>query len=102
MTIARTIDPRIPQYLVPITPTSLSILYSQCEQLPKPRIGKYDFSPVLSQGCLCGEIRLLTNLQGEAQCGEGKVTLEEVSYEREERRRRVNRRQEKPCRGRVR
>ena len=64
MTIAQTIDPRIPQYLVPTTPTGLSILYSQREQLPKPCIGKYEFGPVLGQGCLCSGIRLLTNGEG--------------------------------------
>jgi len=67
MATARTIDPWIPQHLVPITLTRLSVFYSQHERLPKPRIGKYEFGPVLGQGCLCSGIRLLTDLQGEAQ-----------------------------------
>lgn len=103
MTIAHTIDPRIPQHLVPVSPTRLGILYSQREQLPKPRIGKYEFGPVLGQGCLCCGIRLLASLQEEAQQGgEEKIAPEEVSYEREERRRGVNRRQKETRRGRVR
>jgi len=103
VTIAHTIDPWIPQHLVPITLTGLSIFYSQREQLPKSRIGKYEFCPVLGQGCLRSGIRLLTDLQGEAQWGgEEKVAPEEVSYEREEWWRGVNRRQEETRRGRVR
>jgi hypothetical protein len=101
--MAHTIDPRIPQNLIPVTLTCLSILYPQYEQLPKPRIREYEFGPVLSQGCLCSGIRLLTDLQGEVQWGgEEKVAPEEVSYEREERGRGVNRGQEETRRGRVR
>ena len=58
----RTIYPWILQHLVPI-PTSFSILNPQRKQLPKPRIGKYEFRPVLRQGRLRRGIRLLTNLQ---------------------------------------
>lgn len=102
MTI-RTINPRIPQHFVPIAPVSLGILNSQREQLPKPCVGKYEFRPVLSQRCLCSGIRLLTDLRKEVQWGgEEKVGPEEVLYEREEWRGRVDRRQEETRRGRVR
>ena len=102
---ARTIDPWISQYLIPIAliPASFSIFDPQDEQLPKPRIGEYKFRPVLCQGRLCRWIRLLASLQEEVQWGgEEGVAPDEVSYEREERRRRVDRRQEETRRGRVR
>lgn len=55
------------------------------------------------QGRLRSDIRLLANPRRSAQSvGEGKVAVEEVSYEREERRCRVDRRQEETRRGRVR
>ena len=61
----RTVDPRISQHFVPIAPasTGFGILNSQCIQLPEPRVGEYELRPVLRQGCLCGGIRLLTNLR---------------------------------------
>jgi len=99
----RTIDPRIPQHLVPITPIGFSILNSKREQLPEPRVGKYEFRPLLGQNCLRSGIRLLATLHEEAQWGgEERVAPEEVSYEREERRRSVYGRQKETRLGRVR
>jgi len=69
MTSVHTIDPQIPQHLVPITLTDLSTLNSQREQLSKPCIGEYEFRPVLGQGRLCSGIRLLTDLQEEVGLG---------------------------------
>ena len=53
----------------PNHPTGLSTLNSQREQPPKRHVGKYEFRPMLGQGCLCSGIRLLANLQKEAQYG---------------------------------
>ena len=60
----RTVYSRISQHFVPITPTCFCILNSQGERPPEPRIGKYEFGPLLSNGCLCDWIRLLTNPPG--------------------------------------
>ena len=66
MTIGHTIDPRIPQHLIPVAHIRLSTLYSQHRQLSKLRIERQQFCPVLGQGHLCSGIWLLTNLQEEA------------------------------------
>ena len=55
-----TIDPRIAQYLVPLTSDLLRILYFQYKELPMPRIGEQYSRPLLCEGRLGRRVRLLS------------------------------------------
>jgi len=86
MKSGRTIDPRFlntSSQSPPLPISAYSILDANDPR--SPRIGKYEFRSVLSQGCLCNGIRPSTKPREEARWGGEMVVPEEVLYECEER-----------------